>query len=49
MPLDRVPGQIVDQAWRSHIFHADLDPALTNILAILTPAGRAHALRPAAS
>ena len=38
MPLDRVPGQIVEQAWKSHIFHADLDVALTNILAILTPA-----------
>jgi tetratricopeptide (TPR) repeat protein len=38
MPLDRVPGQIVEQAWKSHIFHVDLDPALTNILAILTPA-----------
>jgi len=38
MPLDRVPGQIVEQAWQSHVFHRDLDPALTNILAILTPA-----------
>ncbi len=38
MPLDRVPGQIVEQAWRSHIFHADLDEGLTNIFAILTPA-----------
>lgn len=24
MPLDRVPGQIVEQAWRSHVFHGDL-------------------------
>ncbi|MFO0742966.1 MAG: hypothetical protein U0270_44230 [Labilithrix sp.] len=38
MPLDRVPGQIVEQAWRSHILHSELDIALTNILAILTPA-----------
>ena len=38
MPLDRVPGQIVEQAWRSHIFHSEMDPALTNILALLTPA-----------
>ena len=38
MPLDRVPGQIVEQAWRSHVFHADLDQSLTNIFAILTPA-----------
>ena len=38
MPLDGVPGQIVEQAWRSHVFHADLDRALTNIFAQLTPA-----------
>ncbi|MBX3259158.1 MAG: hypothetical protein KF782_05660 [Labilithrix sp.] len=38
MPLDGVPGQIVEQAWRSHVFHAALDPALTNVFALLTPA-----------
>jgi tetratricopeptide (TPR) repeat protein len=38
MPLDRVPGQIVEQAWRSHVFHADLDPALTSLFALMTPA-----------
>jgi len=38
MPLDRVPGQIVEQAWRSHVFHADLELALTDIFSILTPA-----------
>ncbi len=37
MPLDGVPGQIVEQAWRSHVFHADLDRSLTNIFAQLTP------------
>lgn len=38
MPLDGVPGQIVEQAWRSHVFHAELDPALTEVFALLTPA-----------
>jgi tetratricopeptide (TPR) repeat protein len=38
MPLDGVPGQIVEQAWRSHVFHADLDPTLTNVFALMTPA-----------
>lgn len=38
MPLDRIPGQIVEQAWRSHIFHPDLDPALTSLFAVMTPA-----------
>jgi tetratricopeptide (TPR) repeat protein len=37
MPLDRVPGQIVEQAWPSHICHPDLDPSLSNIFAVLTP------------
>ncbi|MBX3220789.1 MAG: tetratricopeptide repeat protein [Labilithrix sp.] len=49
MPLDGVPGQIVEQAWRSHVFHAELDEALTNIFALLTPAVarmRYHQLRP---
>lgn len=35
--LDQVPGQIVEQAWRSHVFHAELDPAMTRLLALLTP------------
>lgn len=38
MPLDRVPGQIVEQAWRSHIFHADLETELTNLFTLMTPA-----------
>lgn len=38
MPLAEVPGQIVEQAWRSHILHADLDPTLTHLFALMTPA-----------
>ncbi|HVJ88365.1 MAG TPA: hypothetical protein VM580_01075, partial [Labilithrix sp.] len=38
MPLDRVPGQIGEEAWRSHIFHQELDFKLTNVLALLMPA-----------
>jgi tetratricopeptide (TPR) repeat protein len=38
VPLDRVPGQIVEQAWRSHIFHTELEPALTRLFALMTPA-----------
>lgn len=38
MGLDRVPGQIVEQAWQSHVFHADLEEALTNLFAMMTPA-----------
>lgn len=38
MPLADVPGQIVEQAWRSHVFHRDLDPALTSLFALMTPA-----------
>jgi tetratricopeptide (TPR) repeat protein len=37
MPLDGVPGQIVEQAWSSHLIHGDLDPALTGIFALVTP------------
>ena len=33
-----VPGQIVEQAWTSHILHAELDPTLTQLFAIMTPA-----------
>ncbi len=35
--LSRVPGTLAASAWRSHILHGDLDPALTAIFAILTP------------
>ena len=38
MLLNQVPGQIVEQAWRSHVLHADLDPTLTNLFARITPA-----------
>jgi tetratricopeptide (TPR) repeat protein len=38
MPLSMVPGQLTPEAWRSHIMHAELDPALTAIFAIITPA-----------
>jgi tetratricopeptide (TPR) repeat protein len=38
MPLSEVPGQIVEQAWRSHLLHPDLDPSLTSLFALMTPA-----------
>lgn len=38
MPLAEVPGQIVEQAWRSHVLHEDLDPTLTSLFALMTPA-----------
>lgn len=38
MPLADVPGQIVEQAWRSHVFHGGLDGALTSLFALMTPA-----------
>lgn len=38
MPLAQVPGQIVEQAWRSHVIHRDLDPTLTTLFARMTPA-----------
>ena len=38
MPLDQVPGQIVEQAWRSHVLHGDLDPTLTTLFSCMTPA-----------
>jgi tetratricopeptide (TPR) repeat protein len=38
MPLPKVPGQIVDQAWRSHILHRELDPTLTRLFALTMPA-----------
>ncbi len=38
MLLNQVPGQIVEQAWRSHVLHADLDPTLTSLFARITPA-----------
>ena len=36
--LSQVPGTLVAAAWRSHILHRDMDPALTAIYAIVTPA-----------
>ncbi len=38
MPLAQVPGQIVEQAWRSHVLHGDLDPTLTMLFSRMTPA-----------
>lgn len=38
MPLDQIPGQIVEQAWRSHVLHAELEPALTSLFSLMTPA-----------
>jgi hypothetical protein len=38
MPLGEVPGQIVEQAWRSHVLHADLHPTLTALFSRITPA-----------
>ncbi|HSO40569.1 MAG TPA: tetratricopeptide repeat protein, partial [Labilithrix sp.] len=38
MALAQVPGQIVEQAWRSHVLHADLDPTLTTLFSRMTPA-----------
>ncbi len=36
--LAHVPGTLASSAWRSHILHGDLDPALTAIFALVTPA-----------
>ena len=38
MPLAEIPGQIVEQAWQSHVLHADLDRTLTTLFARMTPA-----------
>jgi tetratricopeptide (TPR) repeat protein len=38
MPLNEVPGQLVEPAWYSHILHADLDRTLTSLFALMTPA-----------
>jgi tetratricopeptide (TPR) repeat protein len=35
--LSHVPGTITVGAWRSHILHPELDPALTKIFALVTP------------
>jgi hypothetical protein len=35
--LAHVPGTLVASAWRSHILHRELDPALTTIYALVTP------------
>ncbi|AKU99204.1 TPR domain protein, putative component of TonB system [Labilithrix luteola] len=37
VPLQAVPGQIVEHAWRSHVLSADLDPTLTTLFARMTP------------
>jgi tetratricopeptide (TPR) repeat protein len=37
MRLDSVPGQIVEQAWASHVFHPNLDPELTRLFDLITP------------
>ncbi len=36
--LGEVPGSLVEEAWASHLLHADLDPMLTSIFAWMTPA-----------
>jgi tetratricopeptide (TPR) repeat protein len=38
MPLSSVPGQLVPDAWRTHLLHPELDPGTTAIFAIVTPA-----------
>ncbi|MEA2753545.1 MAG: hypothetical protein QOI41_7688, partial [Myxococcales bacterium] len=38
MPLAEIPGQIVEQAWQSHVLHTDLDRTLTTLFARMTPA-----------
>ncbi len=37
VPLSEVPGQIVEAAWRSHVFDPDLDPKLSTLFALVTP------------
>ena len=49
MPLSEIPGQLVEDAWHSHVLHADLDPTLTRLFGLVTPAiarFRASQLRP---
>ncbi|HEY2517996.1 MAG TPA: hypothetical protein VGI39_44300 [Polyangiaceae bacterium] len=36
--LSTVPGTLATTAWRSHIVHEGLDPALSSIFALVTPA-----------
>ena len=36
--LSEIPGQLIETAWQSHVFHAELDPMLTRIFGIITPA-----------
>lgn len=38
MPLADIPGQVLEEAWRSHLLHEDLDPTLTAIFGYMTPA-----------
>ncbi len=37
VPLAEIPGQVVEDAWRSHVLHRDLDPVLTTLFARLAP------------
>lgn len=36
--LSQVPGQIVEQAWQTHVFHPQLDRTLSSLFALMTPA-----------
>ncbi len=36
--LSQVPGQIVEQAWQTHVFHPQLDRTLSGLFALMTPA-----------
>ncbi len=38
--IDAIPGTLTGVAWRSHVLHADLDPALTAIFAVVAPVVR---------
>ncbi len=38
MPLAEVPGQLVEQAWQTHVFHHDLDKTVSTLLSFMTPA-----------
>ncbi len=37
-PLGEIPGQITDEAWRSHLLHRELDPVLTRVFSWTLPA-----------
>jgi tetratricopeptide (TPR) repeat protein len=36
--LSDIPGQLIETAWQSHLLHGELDPTLTRIFGIITPA-----------